>query len=89
MPYAAVMNPANAAIGMSDIEGKAAREAVSKCGQRASFKLCVLVFHIGAFEERNVTSAFCTSSKYSLFALLRFYALTIQPFNSPSDIPRC
>jgi hypothetical protein len=28
---------ANGANGMSDIEGKAAREAVSECGQRASF----------------------------------------------------
>ena len=29
----------NGANGLSDIEGKAAREAVSECGQRASFKL--------------------------------------------------
>ena len=34
MLLAADLNGAN---GMSDIEGKAAREAVSKCGQRASF----------------------------------------------------
>ena len=30
---------ANGANGLSDIEGKAAREAVSECGQRASFNL--------------------------------------------------
>jgi hypothetical protein len=30
---------ANGANGKSDIEGKAAREAVSECGQRASFNL--------------------------------------------------
>src|SRR6266446_6107987 len=29
----------NGANGVSDIEGKAAREAVSECGQRASFNL--------------------------------------------------
>ena len=29
----------NGANGLSDIEGKAAREAVSECGQRASFNL--------------------------------------------------
>ena len=29
---------ANGANGMSDIEGKVAREAMSECGQRASFK---------------------------------------------------
>jgi hypothetical protein len=29
----------NGANGMSDIEGKAARGAVSECGQRASFNL--------------------------------------------------
>ena len=29
--------PVNGAKGMSDIEGKAAREAVSECGQRPSF----------------------------------------------------
>ncbi len=28
---------ANGADGISDIEGKAAREAASECGQRASF----------------------------------------------------
>jgi hypothetical protein len=30
---------ANGANGMSDIEGKVAREAMSECGQRASFKI--------------------------------------------------
>src|SRR5438128_2301942 len=30
--------PPNGANGMSDIEGKAAREAVSECGQRTNFK---------------------------------------------------
>ena len=34
MSNAVLVNGAN---GMSDIEGKAAREAVSECGQRASF----------------------------------------------------
>jgi hypothetical protein len=29
---------ANGANGISDIEGKVAREAMSECGQRASFK---------------------------------------------------
>jgi hypothetical protein len=31
----------NGVNGMSDIEGKAAREAVSECGQRASFNRSV------------------------------------------------
>jgi hypothetical protein len=31
------LHSVNGAIGMSDIEGKAAREAVRECGQRASF----------------------------------------------------
>src|SRR5437764_5721583 len=35
---AAGVSPANGANGMSDIEGKAAREAASECGQGASFK---------------------------------------------------
>ena len=38
---------ANGANGKSDIEGKAAREAVSECGQRASFNLgesCLQIF---------------------------------------------
>jgi hypothetical protein len=36
----------NGANGKSDIEGKAARETVSECGQRASFNLCAFVFHL-------------------------------------------
>ena len=32
------MSPADGANGMSDIEGKVAREAMSECGQGASFK---------------------------------------------------
>ena len=32
------VSSANGANGMSDIEGKVAREAMSECGQRASFK---------------------------------------------------
>jgi len=34
---------------MRDIEGKAAREAASECGQRASFKLYVLPSYFATF----------------------------------------
>src|SRR5215471_14925963 len=37
---AAALSAANGANGMSDIEGEVAREAMSECGQRASFKSC-------------------------------------------------
>ena len=42
----------NGASGMSDIEGKAAREAASECGQRASFNGAVGISDMAGADAR-------------------------------------
>ena len=51
---------ANGANGMSDIEGKVAREATSECGPRASFK----ADHVFAVDESAVVDHCINTSEH-------------------------
>jgi hypothetical protein len=60
---------------MSDIEGKAAREAVSECGQRASFNCArAASVLISAFQSFSMSGSSLTSDRFliSAFQLFRF-----------------
>ena len=71
--YAAVMDPANGAIGMSDPAAAGPRwETVSKCGQRASFKLCVFILALLKNEP-----SLCPSAPPRSILCSRFNDLTI------------
>src|SRR5439155_10550368 len=67
----------NGANGMRDIEGKAAREAVSECGQRASFN-----WASAAWGSSMISAAMLQS-----LLLLRFRRLSCSPNDSTPQPP--
>lgn len=56
----------NGASGMSDIEGKAAREAVSECGQRANFNADVGLLQSGGLEDVDDFAVRCDCFRHQL-----------------------